>query len=286
MDGMGFRSNIGAIIWIAIVAVAMTVMQFMVGDFPVDIFRFPVNILALTLWLTLLGIVYRQRATSSLGRFMLSSRAVWLTFTLIACVGIWLGLERKPSSGAWMVVAAILFILSHLVLITLRGWRNIRGIRWRFTLLHLGLILALGAGFWGAPDREQLRIAIDQEPNDQAYTMAGEPRILDYTLTLEDYDIRHDAKGMPELYEARIAIDNESHTIRVNHPYARSWQEKIYLISFGRSATGETYCIVEIVREPWQWLSMAGIVMLIAGAVMMFLGGPRRGGNLNDNKRL
>lgn len=272
---MGFKNNIGVIVWIAVVAVAMVIMQFVVGDFPVDIFRFPVNILALVLWLTLLGLLYKQRTTSPLMRFILSSRSLWLTFTLIAGVGIWLGLERKPSSDAWVVVASILYILSHLIFITLRGWRNARGIRWRFTLLHLGLIFALGAGFWGAPDREQLRIAIDSKPNDQAYTMAGEPRILDYTLTLEDYDIRHDAKGMPEHYEAQIGIDNEHHTIRVNHPYARSWQEKIYLISFGRSTTGETYCILEIVREPWQWLSMAGILMLIAGAVMMFLGGPR-----------
>ena len=272
---MGFKNNIGVIVWIAVVAVAMVIMQFVVGDFPVDIFRFPVNILALVLWLTLLGLLYKQRTTSPLMRFMLSSRSLWLTFTLIAGVGIWLGLERKPSSDAWVVVASILYILSHLIFITLRGWRNARGIRWRFTLLHLGLIFALGAGFWGAPDREQLRIAIDSKPNDQAYTMAGEPRILDYTRTLEDYDIRHDAKGMPEHYEAQIGIDNEHHTIRVNHPYARSWQEKIYLISFGRSTTGETYCILEIVREPWQWFSMAGILMLIAGAVMMFLGGPR-----------
>ena len=272
---MGFKNNIGVIVWIAVVAVAMVIMQFVVGDFPIEIFRFPVNILALVLWLTLLGVLYKQRTTSPLMRFMLSSRSLWLTFTLIAGVGIWLGLERKPSSDAWVVVASMLYILSHLIIITLRGWRNARGIRWRFTFLHLGLIFALGAGFWGAPDREQLRIAIDSKPNDQAYTMAGEPCILDYTLTLEDYDIRHDAKGMPEHYEAQIGIDNEHHTIRVNHPYARSWQEKIYLISFGRSTTGETYCILEIVREPWQWLSMAGILMLIAGAVMMFLGGPR-----------
>lgn len=276
---MGSRSNIGVAVVVAVVAVALIVMEVSVGSFPCDIFRFPVNILAMALWLALLGIVYKQRATSPVARFMLSRRAVWLSFTLVAGVGIALGLERKPSSDAWVVVAAILFILSHLVLITLRGWRTAQGVRWRFTLLHLGLILALGAGFWGAPDREQLRIAIDREPNDEAYTMSGARRILDYELTLEDYDIRLDDSGMPRHYEAVVGIDGESHAIRVNHPYARSWQEKIYLISIGEGTSGEVYCIVEIVREPWQWLSMAGIVMLIAGAVMMFLGGPRRGGN-------
>ena len=276
---MGFKSNIGVAIMVTVIAVALVVVELAFGSFPVDIFRFPVNILAMALWLTLLIVAYKQRATSRFARFMLSQRAVWFSFTLIAAIGIALGLERKPSSDAWVVVASILFILSHLIFITLRGWRTARGIRWRFTLLHLGLIFALGAGFWGAPDREQLRIAVDSEPNDEAYTMSGKPRILNYALTLEDYDIRLDESGMPEHYEAQIGINNERHTIRVNHPYERSWKEKIYLISIGEDTSGERYCILEIVREPWQWLSMTGIVMLIAGAVMMFVGGPRRSNN-------
>lgn len=276
---MGFKSNIGVAIMAAVIAVALVVVELSFGSFPVDIFRFPVNILAMVLWLTLLIVAYKQRATSRFARFMLSQRALWLSFTLIAAIGIALGLERKPSSDAWVVVASILFILSHLIFITLRGWRTARGIRWRFTLLHLGLIFALGAGFWGAPDREQLRIAVDSEPNDEAYTMSGKPRILNYAITLEDYDIRLDESGMPEHYEAQIGINNERHTIRVNHPYERSWKEKIYLISIGEDTSGERYCILEIVREPWQWLSMTGIVMLIAGAVMMFVGGPRRSNN-------
>jgi uncharacterized membrane protein HdeD (DUF308 family) len=33
---------------------------------------------------------------------------------------------------------------------------------------------------------------------------------------------------------------------------------------------------VEVVREPWRLLTVAGIVMLIAGAVLMFAAGPRK----------
>jgi uncharacterized membrane protein HdeD (DUF308 family) len=38
------------------------------------------------------------------------------------------------------------------------------------------------------------------------------------------------------------------------------------------------YCVVEVVREPWRWLSVVGIVMLIVGAVLMFAAGPRKEG--------
>lgn len=275
---MGRSLNISAVVAVVVVIV-MVAVELIVGSFPVSIFRFPVNFLCIALWLLILGHIYRERATSHLARFMLSARVTWLSLALVAAVGIFLGLERKPSSDAWPVVAAILFVLSHLVLITLRGWRNAHGIRWRFMLLHLGLILALGAGFWGTPDREQLRIAVGADPSDEAYTMDGTMRLLGYTLRLEDYDITLDDSGAPQHYEAIVDVDGHRESIRINHPYSRSWQESIYLISLGHSATGDTYCILEVVCEPWQWLSKAGIVMLIMGAVGMFLRGPRRGSN-------
>jgi uncharacterized membrane protein HdeD (DUF308 family) len=40
---------------------------------------------------------------------------------------------------------------------------------------------------------------------------------------------------------------------------------------------GETYAVIEIVKEPWQWLSATGIIMLIAGAVLLFVQGPKNG---------
>ncbi|MBQ2240352.1 MAG: hypothetical protein II322_05970, partial [Alistipes sp.] len=52
--------------------------------------------------------------------------------------------------------------------------------------------------------------------------------------------------------------------------------EKIYLVSIDPQGA---YCVVEIVREPWQWASLAGIVMLLAGAVMLFIRGPRHTAN-------
>lgn len=283
---MGRGTNINIAIWGCVVATVTVALELLVGSFPVNIFRFPVNILTMVLWGAMLGIIYKQRTTSAIARFMLSSEAMWLSFTLMAAMGIYLGLEHKPSSDAWPAVVALLFILSNLTLITLRGWRNTQGIRWRFTLLHLGLILALGAGFWGAPDREQLRIAIDSTPSDQAYTMAGEPRLLDYELSLVDACTEYGDDGTPHQFNATIMVDGVAATISVNHPYDYSWMEKIYLISISDNAGAEPYCIVEVVREPWQWLSMTGIVMLIVGAVLMFLGGPRRGGNEITTKEL
>jgi LPXTG-motif cell wall-anchored protein len=61
----------------------------------------------------------------------------------------------------------------------------------------------------------------------------------------------------------------------VNHPYNYTIAEKVYLVSVSNPADGE-YVVLEIVDEPWQWLSAAGIVMLILGGVLLFIRGPRK----------
>ena len=246
------------------------------GSFPVGIFRFPLNVLVLALWAMLMTMLYRGRAHNACARFMLSREATWLSLAMVVAIGITLGLERKPSSTAWPTVCSLLFVQSHLLLVVLRGWRNKKGIRWRFCLTHIGLLLALGAGFWGAPDREQLRTPVHPYPSNEAYTMEGEERRLPYTLELKDFRIEHSENGTPTHYEAQLMVDDAMVTLRVNHPYARTISEKIYLVSFSTTPSGEQYAIVEIVSEPWQWLSATGILMLIAGAMLLFIQGPRK----------
>ncbi|MBR5576184.1 MAG: cytochrome c biogenesis protein ResB [Bacteroidaceae bacterium] len=257
-------------------AVLSVVAELLLGSFPVDIFRFPLNILVVALWFVMIQILYRRRTGNAFARFMLSRRATWLSLGLMATIGIVLGLEREPSTTAWPVVASLLFVLSHLCFVILRGWCNAKGIRWRFCLTHVGLLLALGAGFWGAPDRQQLRMAVHRYPSNEAYTMDGELRPTPYTVELCSFRMEHADNGAPTHYEAEIKVDDKKVMLFVNHPYNRTLSEKIYLVSFGKTLMGETYAVIEIVKEPWQWLSAAGIIMLIAGAVLLFVQGPRK----------
>ena len=256
-------------------------LQHATGDFPLDIFTFPLNIVIMALWIVVVYVLHSNRNSLALAQSLLSIRATWLSLGSMVAIGIYLGLEREPSTTSWLVVVGILFTLTHLLLITLRGWRTPKGIRWRFTLLHVGLVVALGAGFWGAPDREQLRTRlVEQKPITHAYHLDGTMTNLDYALQLNQCEVEYNNMGMPTHFEATVVIDNKEVALRVNHPYNRTLGEKIYLVSIGQSPdNGAPYCIVEIVREPWQWLSLAGIVMLLAGAVMLFIRGPRHAAN-------
>ena len=266
---------------VAIIVAIALLLQYTLGDFPLDIFTFPLNIVLLALWFIVVLMLYNNRNSLALAQSLLSIRATWLSLGSMVATGIYLGLEREPSSTSWLVVVGILFTLTHLLLITLRGWHTPKGIRWRFTLLHLGLIVALGAGFWGAPDRVQLRTRLTEDkPITHAYHLDGTMTNLDYALQLNKCEAEYNEMGMPTQFEAKVVIDNEEVTLRVNHPYNRTLGEKVYLVSIGQSPDHSApYCIVEIVREPWQWLSLAGIVMLLVGAIMLFIRGPRHAAN-------
>lgn len=263
---------------ISAVALLALILDVTVGNFLYHIFCFPLNILVIALWLMVIVRAYRNAQKSSFAKFMLSRGATWLALSIMAVVSVVLGLQRVPASTSWCVVAAILFVLTHLSFVILRGWRNNRGVRWRFILTHAGLWLALGAGFWGAPDREQLRMAVGATPTNEAYTMKGTLSILPYEIALEKLIVERNDQGVATHYEARVRVEDESVVLRVNHPYNRTLSQKIYLASVKGAAEGDV-AILEIVNEPWQWLSMAGIVMLILGGLLLFLRGPQR-----DNK--
>lgn len=267
---------IESVVVAAIVATAL-LLQWLVGSFPIEIFAFPLNIIVLTLWVVVLYIIYKNRETSALAKSLLSIRATWLSLGSMVATGLYLGLQSNPNSTSWLVVGATLFTLSHLLLITLRGWRTPKGIRWRFTLLHVGLIVAIGAGFWGSPDRVQLRtMLLSEKPTTHAFHLDGTMTNLDHAMQLQQFDAEYNDSGMPTHFEAVVKIDNKDVTLRVNRPYNRTFSEKIYLVGINSE---EAYCIVEIVREPWQWASLTGIVMLLAGAVMLFVRGPRHNVN-------
>lgn len=273
MSGFDKKVFITESIVVATTATISLILQWLAGNFPVDIFAFPLNIVALVLWVVGCYTIFKSCKTSALAKSLLSIRATWLSLGIMAAIGIYLGLQPKPNSTSWPIVAGVLFTLTHLLLITMRGWRTPKGIRWRFTLLHVGLLIALGAGFWGAPDRVQLRTILTKErPATYAYHLNGTTTKLGYAIELSQLETEYAYNGMPTLYEATIKVENKEVKLRVNHPYNRTLGEKIYLVSVDHNSS---YCIVEIIREPWQWFSLAGIVLLLAGAVMLFIRGPR-----------
>lgn len=112
--------------------------------------------------------------------------------------------------------------------------------------------------------------------------MEGQHFYLDYNMQLIDFHVEHYQNGMPKSYVAEVKISDRENgnssqvSLEVNHPYEYNLGEDIYLVSYDTRSDKPQYCILQIVRQPWKYVQLIGIIMTIAGAIGMFIGGPQK----------
>ena len=253
---------------VAVTAVALFVAQWLVGEFPVWFFAFPMNLLVGALWIVAIWEGYRHRATSVAVQYLLSAEATYIALAVATAVAVVLGLQAEPSTTSWMVVGGALYVLTVLSFVVLRGWRNAQGVRWRFIVTHCGLWLALVAMFFGAPDKQILRMQVFCTPSREAINERGKSVFLGYELQLERFEMEQSEDGTPKQFKASVLVDNKVVDIEVNSPYSQKFGEDIYLVSYAPEG-----CVLQIVREPWRMATLVGIAMLLLGAFMLFLQG-------------
>ena len=234
-------------------------MQLLTGNFPVSFFAFPLNLVFAALWLFLLWMLYKEYKIAKFTRFLYSSQASILSIGLFICGCLIIGLfpqlsdaEAKMREGlpaflgcynfmtSWIFIAILLFLLSNLAMITIHAYHYRKQARWRFILNHAGLWLALFSGFLGSSDTQYY-------PN-----------------------------GRPSRFAANVRLGNEKALLEVNHPYAYRLGEDIYLTGYDVTKGNESeYCILQVVKQPWKYIIVAGILMMLAGAILLFINGPK-----------
>jgi hypothetical protein len=239
------------------------------------IFAFPLNLLVAALLGLCLVWLRNNYYACAVMRFLHSPVATISAISMLVLACVWIGLSGDRTFVESIVfVAVLLYVQIVLFLITLRGWRRPDGvIRWRFLCLHLGLLLAVGAGFWGSPDSDEYRIRLHTgETSREAFQIDGRRAVLSYDITLIDVDTEYADNGTASHYEAVISVARQKEvTLMVNRPYAVRLGEDLYL-----SSVSEDSCVLQIVKEPWRYFALAGIILMLAGAFMLFINGPRK----------
>lgn len=259
---------------LATIAVALFGVQWLFGEFPMWLFVAPMNLLVGVLWLALVCEGYRRRATSTVVQYMLSAEATYIALAVAAVLSAVLGLQSDPATTSWPVIGGLLYVQTVVTLVVLRGWRNEKGVRWRFLVTHCGLWLAVTSALLGAPDKQVLRAEVSATPTREVVNEMGAKSYLDYELQLKDFRVEHSEDGTPQMFRATVAVGDEDVDIEVNSPYSPKYGEDIYLVSYA-----ENGCVLQVVREPWRVVTTVGIAMLLLGAFMLFLqgfGGERR----------
>lgn len=274
-------------------------VQFVVGSFPVTFFSFPLNIVLVLLWILALWLLYKDYRQSRLTRFLLSLRTTAITFIIFILLCLLMGLVAQypveqvggeltlgerlglhELTTSWPFLFILLLLQSHLAMITFRGvyHKGSKKIRWRFLACHLGLWLALLGGFWGSADTLTLRMPVYKgQPERMAYSMDGRVHYLDYNLELRRFQVSYYDNGMPRTYEADVAINGRPVMLRVNDPYSISFGEDLYLTGYDMHAQDEVrYCVLQVVRQPWKYVQLAGIILMLLASVALFVKGPER----------
>ena len=269
------------IILIICLAIALA-LQFLTGNFPVEIMAFPLNVICMLLWAGLMSLVWINCRKSMFVRFMISRGATLSSILLLTLFCLVIGITGKRHlAESWVSVFLILYFLTVLMFVIMSRWRSktatgarLGAVRWRFLLIHSGLFIALASAFFGASDKETLRLQASRNiPVRQAFRADGTSEWLSYELILNEFRTEKYSNGAPSSYEGILTVNGKDVDLRVNRPYSLAFGEELYLVS--GSTDGNT-CILQIVREPWKYVTSAGIFILLAGAFLLFAGGPRK----------
>jgi len=239
-------------------------------------FAFPLNLILALIWLLAIWLSYRYAGGSRIVRFMLSPTASIIAIALLAAFCLVIGVSgNRELSGSWNFITSMLFFMTVLAFVLIRGWKSGGKPRWRFILNHAGLLIALSSAFWGAPDSETLRFqAFMDTPVREAYRMDGSRAWLPCEVELKDFDVRLSDDGTPSYFAAEVVAYGKQVVLTVNHPHQLSFASDLYLTSY--DPEDGRWCILQLVHEPWKYPALAGIIMMLAGAVLLFIQGPRK----------
>lgn len=271
------------IIIIIYLAVALA-LQILVGNIPLSFLSFPLNLILALIWAVSMFSIWKIRRKSIFVEFMLSRGATVSSILLFLIFSLVVGVTGyRWLVSTWVFAAVMLYFQTVLLFVILRGWRaqtptgaRHGAVRWRFLINHAGILLAVSSAFWGAPDTEVLRIrALRDVAVREAFSMDGDSHWLPYEIRLNEFKTETYSNGVPSMYEASVDVDGKEVILRVNEPYAVSFGKDLYLVGFDSSGDNES-CILQLVDEPWKYSALAGVIMMLSGAFLLFIGGPRR----------
>lgn len=291
------------LLFIILYFLSATILQVVAGNFSLSFFAFPLNAIVAFIWLFLLWKLYKEGAKLAFTRFLILSDTSILSILLLIGGSLVIGLfpqlsEREAADmpgifaalgcynfmTSWIFIAILLLLLSNLGMIIIHGYYHRMQAKKRFLLNHIGLWLALFAGFFGSSDVQTLRLPLySGAPTREAYDMNGRLYYLDYELELYKFEVEYYPNGAPSRFLADIRAGNEPVVLEINHPYSYRWGEDIYLTGYDTKGTNtSSYCVLQIVRQPWKYIIVIGICLMLIGAILLFINGSKKSNHDNN----
>ncbi|MGN0213378.1 MAG: cytochrome c biogenesis protein ResB [Muribaculaceae bacterium] len=260
--------------WLLAYISASVVMQLLFGNVDVSFFSFPIDLVLGVAGVALLLVFEREWGSKKFMIEFRSARMAYILLALVACACVAGGLIPAFAQFTTSVpfVALLVALLAHLTLVLINRLRRFSFRRdGAFVSVHLGILIALYGGMAGSADTRQMNVLLGcGEDVSTAYDAKGCTYPLGYTLRMLKFEIeRSEADNSPVQYRATLLVDGKPCELAVNSPYAKSFGEDIYLMNYHLNNQGSDVacCVVQIVREPWKYVMLAGIVLLLVGVM-------------------
>ncbi len=276
-------------------------LELTVGPVVWQAFEWPVNGIVLAGFLALIALIFLLRKKVYAFQFVGTYQAAIPIMIAAVVLTIIMGLTRQEVNGTWLndMLTFWPFVLVYVCIAVILGVIILRRLTqltsWKrdipFLLNHLGLFLALTTGTLGNADMQRVKMITEiGEPEWRALAPDGAIKEMPLAIELKRFIMETYDDGSPKRFASEIQILTKSGknvltTVDVNKPYEiDGW--KIYQYGYDtRKGADSRISILELVSDPWLPLVYAGIYMMLAGAVSMFiLGGRREGAGKNKNK--
>ena len=274
------------------------ILELSVGPVDWDAFRWPVNGIVMTAFLSIIALIYLLRKRIHVFQFIGTHQAAIPALVYAVVLTIIMGLTRQEVNGTWLnnMLSFWPFVLIYVYVAVILGQIILRRTKrmvygpWSmvnlkrdipFLLNHLGLFLAMTTATLGNADMQRLKmITVKGEPEWRALTSQQQIVEMPITIELKEFIMETYDDGSPRRFASDIQIltktgKNIQTTVEVNKPVVvDGW--KIYQYGYDtQMGAMSQYSILELVSDPWLPLVYTGIYMMLAGAVCLFAFGKK-----------
>jgi len=246
-------------------------------------FAFPVNVFLLML-LVFFSVVTGQLVERF--SFFYSSKTAGLVsiYILVLMIVHWLFYHQTifsdtvfPSSlynfsTSGLFVFSWMFFLLVLGAVIVHRITTVKKNNSLFLFIHIGLWVVLSAGFFGKADEYTMQTIVNNDYMiNQAYTSDNQEMNLPFSLGLHGIQKEYYASGEIKTIVADLIVkDKQKETkvhVSVNSPYRYKGYD-VYLMEAGGNTSK-----IQIVYDPWRYIVLLGIVIMLLGTIGNFFRG-------------
>jgi len=209
--------------------------------------------------------------------------AIFLYATLAAglFITILVGLISRSGVQSWTFRIIYALMCVALLADSIRRLRPFKRSNLALAVMQLGLVVALAGGAVGGQLREEENLQVSEGTTETFRNLQ---------VTLNDFIMDTYPNGRPKRFASDIVVRTAdgkevSGIVEVNHPLSvGGW--KIYQYDYDSEAgASSTFSVLGMVREPLQGVMFVGILMMIAGAVLLFFRGEETKTTGSEKKR-